>query len=291
MPRRKVPGRRLRRPRHRPTTHRRRGRAAGSGRPRRADAGHPHASQPLDAQLSRSRQELEVEAPPRCATGAESSDSPDADGAARASSSRKASSRCCRTASASCAPRVQLPRRAGDNDVSPSRSASSGCVRATRSPARSARRRKGSATSPSSRSRRSTSRHPRRRAARRSYSKPTPLYPQERIRLETGEHVVARPRPIAPVARASAASSSRRRARARRCSCRNLANSITTNPPRGHAHRPPDRRAARGGHDMQRSVKGEVNLLHLSTSPRPATCRSPRCHREAKRLVSTSGTS
>ena len=49
----------------------------------------------------------------------------------------------------------------------------------------------------------------------------TPLYPQERIRLETREPVVARPRPDrARSARGSAASSSPRRAPARRCSCR-----------------------------------------------------------------------
>ena len=59
------------------------------------------------------------------------------------------------------------------------------CTPATRSPARSGRRRKANATSRCSRSRRSTARPGAERASKVLFDNLTPLYPNERIQLET----------------------------------------------------------------------------------------------------------
>ena len=82
--------------------------------------------------------------------------------------------------------RVLLPARARTTSTSrPRRSASSTCAPATRSAARSARPRRTSATSPSSRSTRSTSSRPTASKEKIFFDNLTPLYPQDRIRLET----------------------------------------------------------------------------------------------------------
>ena len=154
------PRRRLRPSRHRPprASRRRRG-AAGPGRARRADARHPDAPQPHDAAAPQDRAGAggrgRAGAPQ---AGADLQDPPGPDGAARphllGGRPRGPAGRLRLPAR----PRVQLPRRARTTSTSRRRrSGSSACGPATRSPARSARRRKGSVTSPSSRSRRSTS--------------------------------------------------------------------------------------------------------------------------------------
>ena len=145
-----------------------------------------------------------------------------------------ASSRCCRTASASCARRTPtiLP---GPDDiyVSPSQIRRFALRTGDTVEARSAARRRASATSRCSRSTRSTSRTPKGDAHKIHFDNLTPLYPDEVAQdgdRGSDHQGLSRASSTSSVrsARASARSSSRRRAPARRCCCRT---SPTRSPP------------------------------------------------------------
>ena len=122
---------------------------------------------------------------------------------------------------------------------------------------------------------------------RPEFSKLTPLYPQERLRLETEPHILTT-RIIdlsRPSARASAASSSPRPRPGKTMVLQAIANAITQNNPECHLmvvlvdERPEEVT------DMQRTVKGEV--IH-STFDRPAedhTIVAELAIERAKRLV------
>jgi transcription termination factor Rho len=124
-------------------------------------------------------------------------------------------------------------------------------------------------------------------AERVEFGKLTPLYPQERLRLETAPEKLTQRiiDLVAPSARASAASSSRRPRPARRSCCSRSPNAIATNNPEVHLmvvlvdERPEEVT------DMQRTVKGEVIA---STFDRPAedhTTVAELAIERAKRLV------
>ena len=107
----------------------------------------------------------------------------------------------------------------------------------------------------------------------------TPLYPQTRFVLETTPDALSgagHGPDDADRHAVSAASSSRRRAPARRCSCRSIAQSVAKNHPEVLLivllidERPEEVT------DMQRSVQRRSHLVARSTSRHSATCRSPR---------------
>ena len=241
-----------------------------AGRPRRADARHPDAPQPLDAAAPEDRAGARRRGRARAAqAGADLQDPPDADGAARASSSRRASSRSCRTASASCAP-PSTTTSPGPDDiyVSPSQirkfglrtgDTISGQIRPPKEGERYFALIKVEAVN---------FEHPDVAREKILFDNLTPLYPQERIRLETPNLSSRVLDLIAPVGKGQRGLIVAPPRTGKTMLLQALANSITTNHPEITLivllidERPEEVT------DMQRSVKGEVIS---STFDEPAT--------------------
>ena len=163
--------------------------------------------------------------------------------------------------------------------ISPSRSAASACATATSCRARSARRRRTSATSRCCASRRSTARTPRRITDTGNFDDLTPLHPNRRLVLETdpegSEHADRGP---GHADRQGPAHADRRPAAHRQDGAaaedRQLASS--QEPPRGATHRPADRRAAGRSDRHGAQHQGRGRQLDLRRAAPAGTCRSPR---------------
>jgi len=102
----------------------------------------------------------------------------------------------------------------------------------------------------------------------------TPLYPQQKLTLETeGDNLSGRVMDLlTPIARASAASSSRHRAPARRCCCKAW-RTASRRTSRGIPDRPAHRRAPGGSHRHAALCSRRGESRRRSTSPRSGTCR------------------
>ena len=132
--------------------------------------------------------------------------------------------------------------------------------------------RRASATSPCSRSRRSTSSRPTCRQEKILFDNLTPLYPQERINLEI-DPSNTRPRgswtcstPIGKGQRGLIVAPPRT---GKTMLLQKIANAITTNHPEVDPHRAAHRRAARGGHRHAALGQGRGDLLDLRRAGRP----------------------
>ena len=161
------------------------------------------------------------------------------------------------------------------------RSAASACAPATRSKARSAARRKASAISRCSRSTRSISRTRRTTRHKVHFDNLTPLYPDERLKLEIDDPTQqGHDRPGDRHRRADRQGPARadRRPAAHRQDGDAAEHRPVDHrqPPRMLPDRAADRRAARGSHRHAALGEGRGRSPRPSTSRRRATCRSPR---------------
>ena len=215
--------------------------------------------------------------------GADVRDPQAAGRAARSRSSAKASSRSCRTASASCARPMRTTCRARTTSTSrPRRSAASACAPATPSRARSAAPRRASAISRCSRSTRSISRIPRRSRHKVHFDNLTPLYPERAPQARdrgSDARRISRPRVIdivSPIGKGQRALIVAPPRTGKTVLLQNIAQSITDQPSRVLPHRAAHRRAAGGSHRHAALGEGRGHLLDLRRAGHRATCRSPR---------------
>ena len=106
----------------------------------------------------------------------------------------------------------------------------------------------------------------------------TPLYPQERIKLETetdnlSARVMDLMTPIGKGQRGLIVAPPRT---GKTMLLQNIAQSVAQEPPRGLSHRPADRRASRRSHRHAAVGRRRSRSRRPSTSRRSVTCRSPR---------------